>query len=122
MVKNAIAGVLLNMKESDLICIWNKYCEANKYYEDRIYYMQELDDVFRDRSASDLLQALDSDFSLKDSYFRDTVYGYSSFTDAMDWIYIDGIAEYIADNDEDFENSDIRSALDKEEHENGGNR
>ena len=115
MLKNEIMDVLRDMDDSTIVCVWNEYCDSVKYYDDRIYFMGDLDDLFYGCSASDLLRALDSDFSLNDDYFRETIYGLSSFDCVLDYIDLDDLADYIVENDEDFGYNDIREALDEKE-------
>ena len=80
--------VLQDMDDDDLIALWNERCEECNYWEDRIYYMQEFNDIEcdfgrrDDESPLDLIDRVQSQFSEFDSsddYFATTIYGYESF-------------------------------------------
>ena len=84
----AIENVLGGMDDDDLIRLWNERCEEGNYWDDRIYYMQEFDDIecdFGRRDDETPLELIDrvqsdfKDFDSSDYYFAVTIYGYESF-------------------------------------------
>ena len=89
--------------ESYVIYAWNEYTDDNRYFEDRIYYMYELDDLFCDCKASDLRGKLDSDFSHNEKYFHDSIYGLTSFDDISDIVEYDSLAEFIMEHESRFD-------------------
>ena len=84
----AIVNALKNMSDSDIVALWNERCEECNYWDDRIYYMQEFNDIEcdfgrrDDESPLDLIDRVQSDFTdfdSSDDYFAITIYGYESF-------------------------------------------
>lgn len=97
----------------ELVGLWNEYCENNNYWDDRIFSMDELDDLFCGCGAIELIDKLSSNFSTSDDYFKDTIYGLESFDNIEDVIEIDDVIEYIIDNDDNLYCDAIRDMLDE---------
>ena len=108
-----IVNALKDMSDSDIVALWNERCEECNYWDDRIYYMQEFNDIECDFGRRDDESPLDfidyvksqfSEFNSSDDYFATTIYGYESFNtlDAkacpLDY---DELAEAIMDGDVD---------------------
>lgn len=106
------------LTESEQITIWNEYCEQNAYYDDQLHYMGELDDyVGYDRTATEVLERVSSDFNIRDDYFYDGVYGIESTDYPEDHIDFDAMAKYISDNDDALGNDELSDFLEDEEYE-----
>ena len=84
----AIVNALKDMSASDIVALWNERCEECNYWDDRIYYMQEFNDIECDFGRHDDESPLDfidyvksqfSEFDSSDDYFATTIYGYESF-------------------------------------------
>ena len=112
-----LQNIIDNLEDAELISIWNEIQDANSYYEDHIYYMYEIDELFHDVKVSEFLSNLADDFRVGDDYFKDGVWGIESFNDIYDVIDDDEIINYIIGTEEDFGNDDIREILDEEEEE-----
>ena len=85
----AIVNVLKDLSDSDIVALWNERCEECNYWDDRIYYMCEFDDIECDFGRRDDESPLDfidrvksqfSEFDSSDDYFATTIYGYESFS------------------------------------------
>lgn len=94
---------LEDLKESDLVSLWNEYCYHNNY--EPIYLVDELDPSMLDLSG-DALEIITrikrdfSDFDINDKYYEIDGYGnYNSYNDPYDKINLDDLAEAI-DNEE----------------------
>ena len=117
-----IKDLLENMSESQLYTIANEYFDKTRYYDDRIYDMDEFDEIISGMSTSDIATKIFyGDFRPNDNYFKfDGYANLESFDYISDEVDLEEIADYIVDNDEDFDNSDIREILDEENEEEGG--
>lgn len=114
-----IKDLLENMSESKLYIIANEYFDKAEYYDDRIYDMDEFDEIMSGMSPSDItLKIFYGDFRPNDHYFKfDGCANFQSFDYISDEVDLEEIADYIVDNDEDFDNSDIREILDEDDEE-----
>ena len=54
-MENKIMEVLKGMEDGDLISVWNEYCDKCNMFDDRIYYMEELDEIFSGQDVSYIL-------------------------------------------------------------------
>ena len=93
---------LEELEEQEIVDLWNDYCEnINKGCEgiraNRIYKMDEIDDVLGKMWPSDLLDTIDFNrFSEGESYFSYNGYGYiESFDTPYDVIDVEALVEYL---------------------------
>ena len=114
-----IKDLLENMSESQLYIIANEYFDKTNYYDDRIYDMDEFDEIMSGMSPSDIATKIFyGDFRPNDNYFKfDGYANLESFDYISDEVDLEEIADYIVDNDEDFDDSGIREILDEENEE-----
>ena len=114
-----IKDLLENMSESQLYTIANEYFDKTEYYDDRIYDMEEFDEMMDDMLPSDIATKIFyGDFRPNDNYFKFDGYdNLQSFDYISDEVDLEEIADYIVDNDEDFDNSDIREILGEDDEE-----
>lgn len=111
MKRENLQNIIDNLDDTEIITMWNDICADS----DVIYYMDELDEFFIScKSATNIIDSLDSNFSTSDYYFADGDYGVKSFDDIYDIVDDDELINYMLDNDEDFGNDDIRDILDEE--------
>ena len=112
-----IKDLLENMSESKLYTIANEYFDKTEYYDNTIYDMDEFDEIMSGMSPSDIaLKIFYGDFRPNDHYFKfDGCANFQSFDYISDEVDLEEIADYIVNNDEDFDNSDIREILDEED-------
>ena len=105
-----------DMSDSHLLFIYNEYLNKTNYYDDRIYDMNEFDEIMFGMSPSDIaLKIFYGDFRPNDHYFKfDGCANFYSFDYLSDKIDFEEISDYIVDNDEDFDDIDIREILDEE--------
>ena len=95
---------LEDLKESDLVYLWNEYCYHNDY--EPIYLVDELDlNCVLDLSG-DALEIITrikrdfSDFDIDDKYYKIDGYGcFNSYNDPYDEIDLDDLAEAIDNGD-----------------------
>ena len=113
MKRENLQNIIDNLDETAIITMWNDICADS----DTIYYMDELDGFFDKRgykSATNIIDSLDDDFSTSDYYFADGNWGIKSFDDIYDIVDDDELINYMLDNDDDFGNDDIRDILNEE--------
>lgn len=68
---------LEELEDEKVVDLWNDYCKNNNMDDDRIYHMDDLDDVLGRMWPSDLLDTIEFNrFSEGDSYFGYNGYGY----------------------------------------------
>lgn len=63
-----------NLEDWKKIQLWNDLCDDHAY-EERLYDMDDLDELLGDRKPSELLTMVDSEFSYYDDYFYFDGYG-----------------------------------------------
>lgn len=110
MLREKLEELIDDLNEGELIELWNEYCSADYRDDDKIYYMDELDDFFYCSSASEIIDRLHI-FSTSDEYFQDTCYGLDSFSYASDKIEVEVMIDYIIDNECCLYNDDIKKLL-----------
>lgn len=102
------------MNEDEMVELHNNYCEAAGYENDRIYSMEELDEVLEGRTPADILQrAFYGEFNPNASFFW--LNGYANLCSAS-WasespIYASDIANYILTNEDALGNDEIQDML-----------
>ena len=112
-----IKEFLEDMSESDIFYIWNEYTQNNNYYDDEIFSMDEFDEIMDGTTPTDLsYKIFYGDFNPNNAYFYFNGYGNLKSSDYIeDLISCYDLAEYIHNNDEDFNNDDLRDFLDEDE-------
>lgn len=87
---------LEELEDGKVVDLWNDYCENNNMDDERIYHMDEIDDVLGRMYPTDLLDTIDFNrFSEGDSYFVYNGYGYiESFNTPYDVIDEEALLEW----------------------------
>lgn len=111
-LKEELKETIKNLTDWDVIDIWNTYCWENNYYEDEIFAMAELDDIARDMSPIEILEQF-GDMNTNDDYFINHIYGWESFTNLYDEIYLDDLVDYITRTFNDCHSIEIQEVLEK---------
>ena len=118
---DALREYLESLDDAAKVDIWNSYTDATNNPDDLIYSMDEFDDVFSGAKPWEIARTCyySGNFCPADDWFWFDGYGNTASSDfpesTLSPYNADNIAQYIADNDEDFYNSDIRAILDGEE-------
>ena len=118
-MREEIREIINNMGADEQVALHNRYCDEVGYSDDEIFSMDEINEWLAGKDPDEILRmAFYGDFRPCDEYFRFNGYANLESTDYPDeWIDIDDIVDYIIDNDEDFDNDEIRDILDEEEEE-----
>ena len=116
--------------DSEKIKLWNDLCD-DYAYEERLYNMDDLDDLLGDRKPSELLTMVDDDFSYNDDYFYFDGYGRlcsvkyleiffetgrGDVSEIYRWLEShDRLQEFAEENDPDYNEEDWEEEEDEDE-------
>lgn len=115
-IENLVIDTIDNMSDSEMIELWNEYCDDNRYYEDRIEYFNEsvFNDLMARKTPYEIYQIIDnSDISFFDDYCRYNGEEFNTFTDIYDSIDIGDLVEWVIEEENDLCNSDIDELYNK---------
>ena len=110
-----------SMKTDEIVELHNSYCEAAGYEDDRIYSMDELDELLEGRTPMDiLLRGFYGDFNPRHAFFWFNGYGNLESADYMSGtpISAEDIADYILSKEDSLGNDEIQEILDDEDNDN----
>lgn len=87
---------LEELEDEKVVDLWNDYCENNNMDDERIYHMDDLDDVLGRMYPTDLFDTIEFNrFNECDSYFGYNGYGYiESFNTPYDVIDEEALLEW----------------------------
>ena len=113
MIVENIKEVVEDFKENKLVELWNEFCDKN-YYEERIYYLSddEINDLFDNKTPAELIR-MGSNVDLDNKYFYFHLGELNTTDNIFDVVEIDELVDYIIDNDNDCNDTDIRDLLDE---------
>lgn len=109
-IEDLVTDTIDNMSDSEMINLWNEFCDDNCYYDDRIEYFDEgvFNDLMAGKTPYEIYQIIDnSDISFFDDYYRYDGYELNTFSDVYDSIDIDNLVEWVIEEENDLCNSDI---------------
>ena len=88
---------LEELDDEELVEMWNDYCKNNNMDDERIYNMDELDDLLGEMYPTDLFGKIDFNrFSEGDDYFTYNGYGYiESIDNPYESIDVEALVEYL---------------------------
>lgn len=116
-----IKAYLDSLSDAGKVNIWNEYTDATNNPDDRIYSIEEFDEVFSGSKPWDIARTCyySGQFCPADDWFWFDGYGNAESSDfpesTLSPYDVDALAQYIVDNDEDFYDDTIRAILDGEE-------
>ena len=80
-----LTEVINEMYPHEVVPLWNDFCEENFREDDRIYYMEDINDWFHGCSVVKIIEDT-KDIEPSDDYFHESAYGIESFDDPFDVI------------------------------------
>ena len=106
----------------DLVSAWNVFCECNNYYDDYIYFNDQLDECLQTKTPTEIIKMCQgNDIQYDADYFK---YDESNITMADEpheygWIDLEALAAHIMNNEADYkyEGAIVRLIEDIEERE-----
>ena len=117
--RERVSEAIEDMLSTDLIDVWNMYCDKGNNLEDRYLYMEEFNELFYGCTPLKIAEVVyDEDFNPNHEYFKEGIYGVTSYEDAWSCVCdmdTDMLIDYIVDNDESFRNQDLRIALSEDD-------
>lgn len=137
LLSNQIMEILKGMDDSELVYVWNEYCERVNNYDDRIESIDLLEDMFSGDCIINILNRAyfgndqfneNSSFNPNRDWFTFNGYGNLVSLECIGWneyaqefMYSgfdeDAVVDYIIDNMDSLENDEISELLD--DYENG---
>lgn len=113
MIVENIKEAVEYFKENKLVELWNEFCDKN-YYEEVIYYLSddEINDLFDNKTPAELIR-MGRDVDLDNKYFYFHLNELNTTDNVFDVVDIDELVDYIIDNDNDCNDTDIRDLLDE---------
>lgn len=114
-LENEIRSCIDNMDASDLVWLWNEYCDNNNYSDDKIYMMSDFDELESNSTPLEIAKLIEgNDFRTGDEYFAYTIYGAESFDSPEEFKSFDAdyLARYIVRNEDSLGNDEIQDILD----------
>ena len=117
--KNEIIEFLEGCDDSVLINLFNEVCSEERYFYKRIYHN---DETFFNENFSDTYEAVRAimfgKYEYSHKFIRLDGYANIETTDNLsDWVVLDDLAMYIADNDNNLFNEELKLILEKYEEE-----
>lgn len=115
-IREDVQDVINNLGESEYIEVWNNYCDAVDWVDDKIYYIDEFDDMFCDKDPLEIARiVIGTGFNPNDYYFKTDGYGDVTSDDYPSSLVSDedALINYIIEHDDELGNHDLRDALGK---------
>ena len=115
-IEDLVFNTIDNMSDSEMIELWNEYCDDNGYYDDRIEYFDEgvFNDLMAGKTPYEIYQIIDnSDISFFDDYCHYDGYELNTFSDVYDSIDIDDLVKWVIEKEKDLCNFEIDELYNK---------
>lgn len=114
--REKIIDLIQKMSASEQVCLHNEYCYNVNNFDDEIFDIDRLDEICSGQDVYWIAcRIYFGDFNPHCEYITFDAYGnFQSISElgVLDYINEAEIADYILENDEDFDNNDIRYILD----------
>ena len=115
-IEDLVFNTIDNMSDSEMIELWNEYCDDNGYCDDRIEYFDEgvFNDLMAGKTPYEIYQIIDNnDISFFDDYCHYDGYELNTFSDVYDSIDIDNLVEWVIEEERDLCNFEIDELYNK---------
>ena len=115
-IEHLVTNTIDNMSDSEMIDLWNEYCDDNGYYDDRIEYFDEgvFNDLMAGKTPYEIYQIIDnSEISFFDDYCHYDGYELNTFSNVYDSIDIDNLVKWVIEEEKDLCNFDIDELYNK---------
>ena len=94
-LKKELEDVFYDMQDYALAFLWNDYCDDCRYYDDKLYTMDMLDDIFSGLSPLEVLDKVGRDFDTSCDFWKDTIYGVESVSNVIDEIDMESLIDWL---------------------------
>lgn len=113
-LRDALQEALDQLDQDNILDIWNQRCEALRYDDDRIEYNNFIDEYLYGLTPSEVINAVDRNYSTSDDYMYWDGYGdICSTNDVYDIADDSEIIDYIIDEWDDCGYSEIEDVLEE---------
>lgn len=115
-LKAKILEVLEDMDEWDKICLWNEYKRETNSFDDCVYSMNEFDEIMDGMHPWEVARCCyySGKFCPAHEYFMFNGYGNAVSSDYLDdLIYLDDLADHLADTRNAYENEELQALFDE---------
>ncbi len=116
-MKERLQDLFNKMSTDELIYIHNEYCDAVNACDDRIYLMDEFDEIMSGVEPWEIARSVFfGSFNPTYDYFKFNGYGNLQSIyeyEIKDYIDLDAIIDYIIDNNDSLYNDDVQEILDE---------
>lgn len=109
--------VLQDLGAHGFVSVWNEYCDANNYADDRLYSMSEFDEHFQNSTPLEIIKALGDEFCVDEDWFAYTLYGINSSDDPFDLVCEDDLIKSIIQSQNSYGSREIQDILDEDDEE-----
>lgn len=116
--RQKIVECINGMSDDEIVALYNKYCEANRYTDDYIYNTYELDEFLEWRTPTDILcMGFYGGFNPQHNFFWLDGCGNLESADCISEtpIFAEEIADYILTKEDSLENYEVQEILDDED-------
>ena len=111
-LRDSLQEALDSLDQDNILDIWNQRCEALRYDDDRIEYNNFIDEILDGLKPSEIIDAVDRNYSINDDYMYWDGYGdICSTSDVYDVADDSEIIDYIIDEWEDCGYTEIEDVL-----------
>lgn len=111
---DAIKEVLDNLDDDELFSIHCDYCDAACYPDERMFGMDEFDDLYCDNKPMEIAEAVcGTNFSTNDDYFWYNGYGNLESGYASDHVDTEEVAKWMLEHEDPLDNDDIQELFDE---------
>ena len=137
-IEEKLREILRSLDSEELLCVWNEYTDQANYPDDRIYRMEELDEIYSGTEATEVLrrafyghddfgtEKTDTEFNPNRDYFYFNGYGNLVSCEYLDWnqygeryccsiIDESAMIDYMIDNETGLDNDDLQAVFEEEE-------
>lgn len=120
-LREQVLEILQSIDDADAVAVNNAYCEANHYFEDRVYFIDEIDEYLRysNYSPSEILSmAIDGGYDHYSEFFRDnSIYGVEFF-DTFDLVgngvaSIETLADFVIEEGGNIQVEELQELFDE---------
>ena len=98
MDRKEIKDELIEMTGEELIDIWNEYCENNYCTFRKIHYMEEFDEIMKNKTPLEIIDSVYAGFDVANEYFIGNTF-FESFNDLETYIDYERLVDYIVGKD-----------------------
>lgn len=120
-IKNYVKSLMEGTRGKDeLWGYWTDYCEANGYYDEEVYSIDDIEEHISSDPVEAFNQGAKASGMSDAEYFKETIYGFKGYRDLGealdDVVEVGSLADFLMEHSEEYDNiQEIRDDLEEEE-------